>query len=263
MQEKTSIKLKMIITGIIILLSILGFSTKVDALYAKDILDGGIYGGYFDPSDGEWYYGGFTNTEAEKQATGARYSLEQALRDLSQPNPNNDARVLPMRHNWMRTRNNIYCIAKDRPFNGNRMYLVLASTYIDGNYTSTGRFDYANGKMAYVLSRNQGYGQEVHAYTTGAKSVYSLSGYWLQHCLGFHNFDGSIMGNNGFDGDPDVIQMLSEADAYAKSVGEVTATNETNSGTPLETPTLKDNTDYSKVKTTEYLYPSEGNLRKE
>ena len=245
--------LKILIMGILIILSLFGFSTKVEALTNPQ---------YFNTSSGTWTSGRYAATEAEKNQTGAYYSLEQALKDLDIESPY-AVKYIPMRHNWMRNRKDIYCLAHDRPFNGNRMYIALAHVFIDGNYIQDGilqgdiKYSEYNGQLAYILSLNQGYGSEVYAYTDAAKCVYSLSTKWLKECANIGGLASAVAGNNDFDAEVEGMQIMKDARNYAKTVGTLTGSGKINAGTSLANPTLKDNTDYSKVKTTEYLYTSD------
>ena len=254
MEDKISNNiLKILFMGILITISIFGFSTKVEALTNPQ---------YFNTSTGTWTSGRYAATEAEKNQIGAYYSLEQALNDLNTESPY-DAKYIPMRHSWMRNRRDIYCLAHDRPFNGNRMYVALAHVFIDGNYIQDGilqgqiKYSEYNGQLAYILSLNQGYGSEVHAYTDAAKCVYSLSTKWLKECADIGGLASAVAGNDAFDAEVEGMDIMKQARSYAQTVGTLTGSGKINAGTSLANPTLKDNTDYSKVTSTQYLYASD------
>ncbi len=156
-------------------------------------------------------------------------------------------------YNDLVSRRDYYCVMYQKPLHGTVNYSVGRYISINGNtatndvgqsYTSI-----ENGKLAYILSRGEGYGAQ-HAYTTTQRALYKEINTWYDSVgsrLGISN--KWILNNSVAGGD----SLIAEATNYAKNLGnddsssEGNATDKTNKSKVTVTSYTDNNVEYLRV----------------
>ena len=139
-----------------------------------------------------------------------------------------------------------------KPLHGTVTYSVGRYISINGNtatndvgqsYTSI-----ENGKLAYILSKGEGYGAQ-HAYTTTQRALYKEINVWYDNVGSRLGINNKWLANNGVSGGD---SLIGEATNYAKNIGNDEsssneATDKTNKSKITVTAYTDNNVEYLRV----------------
>lgn len=169
-------------------------------------------------------------------------SSSQGLNNIKSKGKSAVGDTVSASYNDLVSRNDYYCVMYQKPLHGTITYSVGRYISIKGNtatndmgksYTSI-----ENGKLAYILSRGEGYGAQ-HAYTTTQRALYKSIESWYDSVGGRLGISNKWPSNTRVSGGD---SLISEATEYAKNIGgDVSSSSEST-----------DKTNKSKVTVTSY-----------
>lgn len=153
------------------------------------------------------------------------------------------------RYSDLTGRNDLYCIQHNVSLKGNVTFVVDRYISIDGNTATNDAYQTVdsieNGKLAYILSKTEGYGTKDN-YTSAQKALYGISNSWYQNVGQYLSANMSYPANEEYINEP----LIAEATNYANSIGD-------GSGAQQAT----DNTNKSNISVTGYSSNNIGYIR--
>ena len=161
----------------------------------------------------------------------------------------------------LEARDDLYCIQHGAPLSGSTRYTVQKYVKIVGNKATDTKgnetVSTANGIMAYIIGKGQGYGS-VGNYTAGQRAMYYQINKWF-------SASGSALGINLSDRRNDAYSpnyLITEGTQYAQSIGNATTDNEVKNNTKKENIKVtqyegEDKTSYIRIGPFQYTFPGQ------
>lgn len=123
------------------------------------------------------------------------------------------------RYSDMTDRNDLYCVQHNVRLRGDVTFVIDRYVSIDGNTATNDAYQSVtsieNGKLAYILSKGEGYGTKDN-YTSTQRALYGVSNSWYQNVGQYLSANMSYSANDEYVNEP----LIAEATNYANSIGD-------------------------------------------
>ncbi len=174
-------------------------------------------------------------------------SSSSGLQNVKNQGANAVGNTVTARYYDMITRRDLYCVMHNVTLRGNVLFNVQRFVTITGN-TATNDLGHTyssteNGKLAYILNRGEGYGQQGN-YSTTQKLLYRTINGWYTDVGSKLGVNGSIRHwqNDNIALNSNEQYIMKQAQDYANNLGNVDSKEEG----------IKDNTNTNNIKVTGY-----------